>query len=98
LAAALRVLGDGVVLVSIDVDQNESADLLARYADRNNHEWAFAVAPVDMQRALAAQFGRNVLNPPTGNVILIDPSGSATLLRAGVKPADELVQAVQGAR
>ena len=90
-------LGDGVVLISIDVDPNETAQALARHAQQNNRNWAFAIAPPDVQRALADQFGRNVLNPPTTNVILIDRGGNATLLRAGVKPAAELIQAVQGA-
>jgi hypothetical protein len=94
MAAAQGALGDGVALVSIDVDANESADLLARHATNNNLGWTFAVAPVPMQRALAAEFGRNVLNPPAGNLILITREGTAQYLRPGVKSADELVRTV----
>jgi hypothetical protein len=69
MAAAQGALGDGVVLISIDMDQNETAQALARHAESNSRNWTFAVAPVELQRALAAQFGRNMLNPPVGNVI-----------------------------
>lgn len=94
MAAAGRALGDGVALVSIDVDPNETAQVLARHVSNSNFDWTFAVAPAPMQRALSAQFGRNVLNPPTANVILIDRGGNARLLRSGVKSADELAAAV----
>jgi hypothetical protein len=98
LAAAQPQLGDGVAIVSIDVDPNETAQALARHATNNNLDWAFAIAPPDMQRALAAAFGRNVLNPPAGNLILVDRAGNARLLRPGVKPADEIVRTVADAQ
>src|SRR5688500_11331033 len=94
MAAAQGALGDGVALVSIDVDQNESAQTLARHANNGNLDWTFAIAPVPMQRALSAQFGRNVLNPPAGNLIVIDRGGNPTYLPPGVKPSDELVRIV----
>ena len=94
LAAAQPTFGDSVVIVSLDVDPNETAATLARHATNANLDWTFAVAPPALQRDLAAAFGRNVLNPPAGNLILIDPSGNARLLRSGVKPADEIIRTV----
>lgn len=91
VATALDRLGsENMVVVSVDVDPNERAADLARYAEELGFDWRFAVAPSGFARSLAAEFGDQVLSPPATPVILLDPSGSVVDAHVGVRNADEL--------
>jgi hypothetical protein len=81
-----------VAYVVLDVDPNETGTALAEYRTRNGFTGTYAIAGRDVARALAEQFGDQVLNPPSTPVILIGTDGRVTLTDYGHKPADEIVQ------
>ncbi|MFQ5945032.1 MAG: TlpA family protein disulfide reductase [Anaerolineae bacterium] len=87
--------GDEVAFVSLDVDVNESADLLREHATRNGLDWRWAVAPRELARALADAFGMAILNPPSTPVVILDRAQQPHLLRFGIKPASELIQEIE---
>ena len=89
-AALERLDPAKVAWVAIDVESSESADTLARYADQNEFPFAYAIADSDLARALAAEFGDQVLNPPSVNVVVIATDGRVTPSQ-GHLTADELV-------
>ncbi|HET8568932.1 MAG TPA: hypothetical protein VFM93_08105 [Candidatus Limnocylindria bacterium] len=82
-------LGDAV-MISIDIDINESADQLRRYADQNGFPWRFALAPRDMVRALGDAFGTQFLTPPSEPMFMVDAKGEPHLLPFGRKSAEAL--------
>jgi len=88
----------GVVFVSLDIDPNESAEVLAKHAAKHHFDWRFAIAPREVARALQEQFGGNVLHPPAVPLILIDGRGRARLLPLGVKSADFLAEELASVR
>lgn len=98
MQAVLPELGPGVVYVSIDVDPNETPDLLRRYVERHGFSWRFAVAPRELAAALADAFGAQVLNPPSTPIVIIDPRGEARLTPFGHKDASALRELVRRAR
>lgn len=90
---ALAELGsDDVEYLLIDVDPNESADALADYREANGFTGTYVVADTDLARALAAEFGDQVLNPPSTPMIVIGSDGRVTLTPYGdQKSPDEVV-------
>jgi thiol-disulfide isomerase/thioredoxin len=85
-------IGDSAVVVSLDVDLNEDTNLLKQHAERNGFDWHYAVASADLVKALAAQFGNQVLNPPSTPVFIVDKDGGVHLLDFGTKSADYLAK------
>ena len=75
----LPSLGD-VVMVSIDIDTNEDAEQLRRYADQQGFSWRFAIAPREMLRQLATAFGTQFLDPPSEPMFMVDPKGAPHLV------------------
>ncbi len=92
--AQLR-FGDEVAFVSLDIDPNESGDLLREHAARNGLGWRWAVAPRELARALADAFGVAILNPPSTPIVILDRGQEPHLLRFGIKPASELIQEIE---
>lgn len=82
-------LGDDVVLISVDIDPTENADLLRRYAEREAVPWRVALAPREMLLAFEQAFGPGFLNPPSEPKLLIDTKGGVRV-DYGFKNADEL--------
>jgi thiol-disulfide isomerase/thioredoxin len=89
--ALARIPADRVVYVVLDVDPNENAASLADYRVRNGFEGRYAIAGIEVARALAADFGDQVLNPPSTPVIFIGTAGQITLTDFGHKSPDEIV-------
>jgi hypothetical protein len=81
-----------VAYVVLDVDPNETGTALAEYRTRNGFTGTYAIAGRDVARALAEQFGDQVLNPPSTPVIVIGTDGRVTLTDFGHKSPDEIVQ------
>lgn len=79
-----------VAYVVLAVDPAEDAAKLARYRDQNRFDGMYAVADRGVSRALAAEFGDQVLNPPATPVVVISPSGRVTLTPYGPKSVDEI--------
>lgn len=92
VVSALRELDrDRVVFIVLDVDPNEDAASLARYRTANGFEGSYAVADTAVARALAAEFGDQILNPPATPIVLIGTDGRVTLTPFGHKSRDEII-------
>jgi hypothetical protein len=79
------------------VDLHEDAAALARYSDEYQFGGTYAVAGIPVARALAEEFGANILNPPLTPIVIVGTDGVATLTDYGVKSADDLVSLATGA-
>lgn len=82
---------ESVVYVVLDVDPNEDGASLARYREQQGFEGRYAIAGATVARALAAEFGDQVLNPPSTPIVFIGTDGQVTLTEFGYKSPDELV-------
>jgi thiol-disulfide isomerase/thioredoxin len=79
-----------VVSVSLDIDVHEDGPSLKEYATALGHDWHYAVAPLEVARALGNLYSAEYLNPPYSPMLLIGRDGVATSLPYGVKTADYL--------
>ena len=91
----LPSLGSDVIMISLDSDASENADLLRRYAGEMGFNWRFALASRDVLRELAGTFGNEFLTQPSEPMFLIDGRGATHLLPFGHKTADALRRAIQ---
>jgi thiol-disulfide isomerase/thioredoxin len=82
---------DSVVYVVLDVDPNEDEASLASYREQQGFEGRYAIAGTTVARALAADFGDQVLNPPSTPIVFIGTDGRVTLTEFGHKSPGELV-------
>lgn len=86
---------DDLISVSLDVDINEDADSLKEYAGSYGFEWHFAVAPLDVARALGNLYTAQYLNPPLSPMLIIDREGNVHHLDYGLKEAETLQEIVE---
>jgi thiol-disulfide isomerase/thioredoxin len=92
-----RQLGnpEDLVLISLDVDSHEDEASLKKYTDDFGFEWRFAVAPLEVQRAMGNLYNAEYLNPPLEPMLLIDRQGNAHQLPYGQKEADALQKIIE---
>jgi thiol-disulfide isomerase/thioredoxin len=90
-AALGRLDPDTVTYVVLDIDLHEDAAALAAYRAEYGFDGTFAVTGIPVARALAEEFGANVLNPPLTPIVIVSTDGQATLTDYGRKTADEIV-------
>ena len=90
-AALERLPADRVTYVVLDTEPSETAGGLAEYRERNSFTGRYAIAGRDVARALAAEFGDQVLNPPLTPMIIIGTDGRVTFTEFGNKSPDEVV-------
>ena len=90
-AALARLPADRVVYVVLDVDPNEDASSLAEYQQAHGFDGRYAIAGDDLARALAADFGDQVLNPPSTPMLIVGTDGTVTPTDYGHKSADDIV-------
>ena len=96
--AALAELDSAKVrYVVLDVDLNEDAAALADYRAKAGFSGTFVVAGIPVARALAEEFGAQILNPPLTPIIIVSTDGSATLTDYGQKSSAEIVALVRAA-
>lgn len=76
--------------VVLTIDPSETAADLARYKQGRGFAGRYAVAGKDVSAALQAEFGANVLNPPSVPLIFISPSGEVQF-STGPESVDEIV-------
>jgi thiol-disulfide isomerase/thioredoxin len=82
---------DDFVSVTLDVDPNESEDMLKAYADQNGFDWNYAVSPHEVTRALGNLYSAQYLNPPVSPLLIIDQQGRVYGLPFGtIKKATNL--------
>lgn len=93
VAAALEVVGDKAVAVSLDIGgKGETA--LVRWSDENAATWPVALMPKDFRQALVADFGPQVVTPSGTPIIIIDHSGTPHVTDPGIKKSAMLVDLV----
>jgi cytochrome oxidase Cu insertion factor (SCO1/SenC/PrrC family) len=83
---------DDFVSLGLDIDPNESADVLKNYVTSNGFDWLYAVPAPEINREIAALYGDQLLNPPSTPMLIIDHKGTAHPLPFGVKSAEELLE------
>jgi cytochrome oxidase Cu insertion factor (SCO1/SenC/PrrC family) len=81
---------DDLVTVSLDVDLHEDAATLKQYVDHFDFDWYFAVAPLEVTRALGNLYSPEYLNAPLEPMLIIDRNGDVYGLPYGFKSADAL--------
>lgn len=91
------LLGDpeDFISVSLDVDVNEDEASLKKYVQEYGFEWHFAVAPLEVARALGNLYTAQYLNPPLSPMLLIDRDGNVHHLEYGQKAAEDLQKFVE---
>ena len=86
---------EDLVSVSLDVDVNEDEASLKEYAQEFGFEWHFAVAPLEVARALGNLYTAQYLNPPLSPMMIIDRDGNVHHLEYGLKKAETLKEKVE---
>ena len=91
------LLGDpeDFISVSLDVDVNEDEASLKKYVQEYGFDWHFAVAPLEVARALGNLYTAQYLNPPLSPMLLIDRDGNVHHLEYGQKSAEDLQKFVE---
>ncbi len=90
VTALASVASDDLVYIGLDVDANEQAEALAAYAEEEGFDWTYAVASKDVARSLAAEFGDQVLSPPSTPLILVGTDGTVIETHFGIRDAAAL--------
>lgn len=93
---ALPRLPADVAYLVLDVEQSESPESLRRYAEEFDFPFIYAVAPAELSRALARDFGDSILNPVATPIIHIGRDGRVTRTPDGYKSAEDLVRLAGG--
>jgi thiol-disulfide isomerase/thioredoxin len=86
---------EDLILISLDVDSHEDEASLKKYTEDFGFEWRFAVASLEVERALGNLYNAEYLNPPLEPMLLIDRQGNAHQLEYGQKEADKLQKIVE---
>jgi hypothetical protein len=86
---------DDLISIALDIDPNETAEILRTHAMSNGFDWIYAVAPRNVAREIGQRYGNQFLNPPSTPVLIIDRHGEAHPLPFGIKRAGELQEALQ---
>jgi hypothetical protein len=81
---------DRFVSIGLDIDINEVAEDLKAYTDKNQFDWLYVIAPVEVAREISMLYGAQFLNPPSTPILVIDKSGEVHLMNFGLKSADDL--------
>jgi cytochrome oxidase Cu insertion factor (SCO1/SenC/PrrC family) len=86
---------DDLVSVSLDVDLNEDQAALKEYVEGYGFDWHFAVAPLEVARALGNLYSAEYLNPPLSPMLIIDRDGNVHQLEYGKKSAEILQKSLE---
>jgi peroxiredoxin len=86
---------DDVISISLDVDLHEDRASLKDYVTEYGFEWRFAIAPLEVARALGNLYNAEYLNPPLSPMLIIDRNGEVHQLEYGQKSAESLQKSVE---
>jgi cytochrome oxidase Cu insertion factor (SCO1/SenC/PrrC family) len=89
-----RMPGVSFQAVGLDIDPNENAAALKASVDTNGYYGHYALSPVENTQILLDKFGVQVITPASAPVILVTPDGTAQMLPAGIKSAEELQELI----
>ena len=79
-----------LVRITLDVDPNEDATILKKFAATNKFDWYIAVAPIEVGRFLETNYDQQYLNPPLQPMLFIDKIGGVYGLPFGIKSAESI--------
>jgi cytochrome oxidase Cu insertion factor (SCO1/SenC/PrrC family) len=79
------------VFLGLSIETNLKPSDLKTYAERNNFALTFAVMDEEMLRALVAQFGRSIANPPSSPSFIIRADGTFTEVETGIQTAEQIL-------
>lgn len=86
---------EGIVSLALDIDLNESPDLLREHAAQGGFDWYYAIATPEVAQAINADFGPQFLTPPSVPMLLVRPDNSIVQLPFGIKSAEQLAALVE---
>ena len=86
---------EDLISVTLDVDVNEDEASLKEYASGYGFEWHFAIAPLEVARALGNLYSAQYLNPPLSPMLIIDRDGNVHQLEYGLKNAETLQEIIE---
>lgn len=86
---------EDLIVISLDVDVREDEASLKKYTADFGYDWRFAVAPLEVARALGNLYSAEYLNPPLDPMLLIDRQGNVYQLPYGLKKADTLQKTLE---
>jgi len=86
---------EDLISVTLDVDIHEDEASLKEYASSYGFNWHFAVAHLEVARALGNLYSAEYLNPPLSPMLIIDREGNVHQLEYGIKDADALQEVVE---
>lgn len=95
ITALKNALGDGVVVIGVDVDPREEAETLVSHIQKNGFAGYYALSPDEMTASLVDRFGPVVVTPALAPVMVVCPSGDARMLDTGIKSASSLASSLQ---
>jgi hypothetical protein len=97
IQALHKTLGerDDLVSLALDIDPNETPEILKIHTDRHGFDWRYAVAPAEVAREIDRLYGTQFLNPPSAPMFIIDGQGQVHPLPFGVKSAQVLQEALE---
>lgn len=88
-------MNQDLVSIGLDIDSKEVASDLKTYTDTNGFDWIYAVAPVNVTRAIGNLYGNQFLNPPSTPILIIDRKGQVHTMPFGIKSADDLKKFIE---
>ncbi|WP_439025960.1 TlpA family protein disulfide reductase [Haloarchaeobius sp. DT45] len=91
-----EAVGDDVVSVALNIDQNEDAEKVRKHAESHGYDWYYAVSPTAVTRQLVDEFGTSMTSPPIVPMLLHCPDGSTTRLKDGHKTTSFLREQANG--
>ena len=86
---------EDLITVSLDVDVHEDEASLKEYASSYRFNWHFAIAPLEVARALGNLYSAEYLNPPLSPMLVIDREGNVHQLEYGIKKAEKLQEIIE---
>lgn len=94
ITALKNALGDGVVVIGLDIDPREEEKTLVSHIQANGFAGYYALSPDEMTASLVDRFGPVVVTPASAPVMVVCPGGNARLLDTGIKSASSLASSL----
>lgn len=85
---------DQFVMVSLDIDANDTAAMLKDDATQNGFDWPHAIAPAQMTAELSRLLGADAVKPGNAAIAIIDQDDNFHLLPATQQNAKALEEAL----
>ncbi|MCT9096253.1 TlpA disulfide reductase family protein [Haloarchaeobius sp. HME9146] len=91
-----EAVGDDVVSVALNIDQNEDAEKVRNHAESHGYDWYYAVSPPAVTRQIVDEFGTSMTSPPIVPMLLRCSDGTTTRLKDGHKETSFLREKANG--